>query len=61
MGGHEAVNKASWSAVQAVSQKNELAARTVPSMKTEVARIAESAAAHQARRLVAQEPKRIPA
>jgi len=61
MGFHDAVNKAVWSAVQAVSQKNELAAQTVTSMKQEIARIAESAAAHQAQRLVAEEPNRIPA
>jgi phosphate:Na+ symporter len=58
---HNAVTKAVMSAVQAVSQKNELAAQTVTSMKQEITRIADSAAIHQARRLVAEEPNRIPA
>jgi phosphate:Na+ symporter len=58
---HVAVNRAVGAAVQAVAQKNELAARTVTSMKQEITRIADSAAAHQAQRLVAEEPNRIPA
>ena len=58
---HEAVNRAVAAAVQAVAQKNELAARSVTSMKEEISRIADSAAAHQAQRLVAAEPNRIPA
>jgi phosphate:Na+ symporter len=58
---HVAVNRAVEAAIQAVAQKNELAARTVTSMKQEIARIADSAAAHQAQRLVAEEPNRIPA
>jgi len=58
---HEAVNRAVAAAVQAVAQKNELAARSVTSMKEEISRIADSAAAHQAERLVAAEPNRIPA
>jgi len=58
---HVAVNRAVNSAVQAVAQKNEVAARTVTAMKQEVAQIADSAAAHQAQRLVAEEPNRIPA
>ncbi len=57
---HVAVNQAVESAVQAVAQKNQLAARSVTSMKQEINRIAESAAAHQAQRLVAEEPNRIP-
>ena len=61
MGFHEAVNKAVWSAVQAVAQKNEVAAQNVTSMKQEITQIVESAAAHQAQRLVAEEPNRIPA
>jgi phosphate:Na+ symporter len=60
-GFHEAVTKSLWAAVQAVSQKNELAAQTVTSMKQEISRIADSAAIHQAQRLVAEEPNRIPA
>jgi phosphate:Na+ symporter len=60
-GFHNAVTKAVWSAIQAVSQKDEPAARTVTSMKQEISRIADSAAAQEAMRLVAAEPKRIPA
>lgn len=58
---HVAVNRAVECAVQAVAQNNELAARTVTSMKQEITHIADSAAAHQAQRLVAEEPNRIPA
>ena len=58
---HVAVNRAVNSAVQAVAQKNEVAARAVTSMKQEIAQIADSAAVHQAQRLVAEEPNRIPA
>lgn len=58
---HVAVNRAVQCAVQAVAQNNELAARTVTSMKQEITHIADSAAAHQAQRLVAEEPNRIPA
>jgi phosphate:Na+ symporter len=60
-GFHNAVTKSVALAVQAVSQKNELAARSVTSMKQEISRIADSAAVHEAQRLVAAEPKRIPA
>ena len=58
---HVAVNRAVNAAVRAVAQKNEVAARTVTSMKQEIAQIADSAAVHQAQRLVAEEPNRIPA
>ena len=58
---HEAVNRAVAGAVQAVVQKNEVAARAVTSMKREITQIADSAAVHQAQRLVAEEPNRIPA
>ncbi|MFE8032093.1 Na/Pi cotransporter family protein [Thiohalocapsa marina] len=58
---HVAVNQAVEAAVLAVAQKSELAARTVTSKKQEITRIADSAAAHQAQRLVAEEPNRIPA
>ena len=58
---HSAVDKALQAAVHAVSQKTDLAARNVTSMKQEISRIADSAAAHEAQRLVAVEPKRIPA
>ncbi|NEX23667.1 Na/Pi cotransporter family protein, partial [Thiorhodococcus mannitoliphagus] len=58
---HAAVTRSVEAAVHAVAQRNELAARTVTSMKQEISHIADSAAVHQARRLVAEEPNRIPA
>jgi phosphate:Na+ symporter len=58
---HRAVSRALGAALQAVAQNNEIAARTVTAMKREISEIADSAAAHEARRLVAEEPKRIPA
>ncbi len=58
---HKVVNKAFRLAVQAVSQSNEQVASMVISMKDEVSALADSAAAHQAERLVAEEPNRIPA
>ena len=54
-----AVCKAVAAAIQAVSQSNERAAQVVIGMKDEINRIAESAAAHEARRLIASEPNRI--
>ena len=56
-----AVSKAVAAAVQAVAQRNERAAQVVTGMKDEINRIADSAAAHEARRLVAEEPNRIAA
>lgn len=58
---HLVVTRSVTAAIQAVAQNNDLAAQTVTSMKQEISRIAESAAAHQAQRLVAEEPNRIPA
>ncbi len=58
---HEMVLKAFKIAVQAVSQENEQAAQAVVSMKEEVSRMAKAAAAHQAERLVADEPNRLQA
>ncbi|MTW22969.1 Na/Pi cotransporter family protein [Allochromatium palmeri] len=58
---HRTVSRALGTALQAVAQNNEIAARTVTAMKREISAIADSAAAHEARRLVAEEPKRIPA
>ena len=58
---HKVVNKAFSLAVQAVSQSNEQVATMVIAMKDEVSELADSAAAHQAERLVAEEPNRIPA
>ncbi|MBK8888859.1 MAG: Na/Pi cotransporter family protein [Dechloromonas sp.] len=60
-GFQEAISKAVAAAVQAVGQRNERAAQVVTSMKSEITQIAESAAAHEARRLVAEEPNRLPA
>jgi len=58
---HKVVNKAFRLAVQAVSQSNDEVAELVIAMKDEVSELADSAAAHQAERLVAEEPNRIPA
>jgi phosphate:Na+ symporter len=58
---HRVVGKAFQGAVQAVSQSNREAARAVIDMKQEIDHIVTSAAAHQAARLVADEPNRIPA
>jgi phosphate:Na+ symporter len=60
-GFQDAVTKAVAAAVQAVGQHNERAAQVVIGMKEEINAIADSAAAHQARRLIAEEPNRIPA
>ncbi len=61
LGFHKLVTKAFDTAVQAVSQNNEEAAQVVISMKDEISKMSDSAAAHQAARLVAEEPNRIPA
>jgi phosphate:Na+ symporter len=61
LGFHKLVTKAFNAAVQAVSQNNEEAALVVISMKDEISKMSDSAAAHQAARLVAEEPNRIPA
>lgn len=58
---HQVVTKAFENAVQAVSQSNQEAAETVIAMKQEIQEMVNSAAAHQAERLVAEEPNRIPA
>ncbi len=60
-GFHQVVTKAFEGAVQAVSQSNEEAAKSVIAMKSEITSLVNSAAAHQAERLVAEEPNRIPA
>jgi phosphate:Na+ symporter len=61
VGFHRVVTRSVAAAVQAVAQNHELAARSVTCMKQEIQRIADSAAIHQAQRLVAEEPNRIPA
>lgn len=58
---HRVVTRAFHGAVQAVSQNNREAARSVIDMAQEISGLATSAAAHQAVRLVADEPNRIPA
>ena len=60
-GFHKVITKAFMAAVQAVSQNNTEAARVVISMKDEINILSNSAATHQAERLVAEEPNRIPA
>ncbi|MEW8521531.1 MAG: Na/Pi cotransporter family protein [Candidatus Thiodiazotropha endolucinida] len=60
-GFHKVVKKAVDSAVQSVSQLNTEVAQSVIAMKHEINRIVESAAVHQASRLVAEEPNRIAA
>jgi phosphate:Na+ symporter len=58
---HTVVERALASAIQAVSQDNREVAELVIRMKDEITALADSAAAHQAARLVAEEPNRIPA
>jgi len=58
---HAAVRRALDMALVAVSQKNEAAAAEVIGMKTEINQLADSAALHEARRLVAHEPGRLAA
>jgi phosphate:Na+ symporter len=60
-GFHKVVASSVKLAVQAVSQNNKEVAQTVIGMKDEIAELADSAALHQAQRLVVDEPNRIPA
>ena len=60
-GFHELLKRALSGAVQAVSQNNREVAKVVIDMKDEINALANSAAVHQAARLVAEEPNRIPA
>jgi phosphate:Na+ symporter len=60
-GFHRVVSKAVDVAIQAVTQNSAETAHTVTGMKAEITRIANSTAAHQAKRLVADEPNRIEA
>ncbi|MEW8050814.1 MAG: Na/Pi cotransporter family protein [Candidatus Thiodiazotropha sp.] len=60
-GFHKVVKKAVDGAVQSVSQLNTQVAQSVIAMKDEINKMAESAAVHQASRLVAEEPNRIAA
>lgn len=56
---HAATLRALDLALQAVTQKNPTAAAHVIRMKEEITRLADSAAVHEARRLVAEEPNRL--
>ncbi|MDH3352677.1 MAG: Na/Pi cotransporter family protein, partial [Gammaproteobacteria bacterium] len=60
-GFHEIVTRSVDAAIQAVSENSVEAARSVTDMKKEIARIANSAAIHEAKRLVLNEPNRIEA
>ncbi len=60
-GFHKVVIGAVVGSVQAVSQSNTEVANKVIAMKHEITELADSAAAHQAKRLVAEEPNRIQA
>ena len=60
-GFQQAITRAVTAAVQAVAQRNQRAAQVVTGMKEEINEIADSAALHEARRLIAEEPNRIPA
>jgi phosphate:Na+ symporter len=54
-GFQQAITKAVAAAVQAVAQRNQRSAQVVIGMKEEINSIADSAAAHEARRLIAAE------
>lgn len=58
---HAAVTRGLDMALLAITQKNDMAAAEVLSMKDEIERRADSAALHEVRRLVASEPGRLPA
>jgi len=58
---HATVSRSVVAAVQAVSQGSEIAAQSVTNMKDEISRQIDSAALHEAKRLVAEEPNRISA
>jgi len=58
---HELIKTATAKAIHAVAHRDVATAREVIDMKADISRISDSAAAHQASRLVASEPKRIPA
>ena len=60
-GFHDTVTQAVIEAVKAVSENDAQAAAAVTAMKKEITRIANSAAAHQAKRLLVNEPHRIEA
>jgi phosphate:Na+ symporter len=58
---HKAVTESVRTAIQAVSQNSEESARIVIDMKGRISELTDSAAMHQAKRLVAEEPNRLAA
>ena len=58
---HDAVSSTAEMALNAVTDNNEVAAQNVIHMKAEINRMMDSAAMHEAQRLVAAEPDRLPA
>jgi phosphate:Na+ symporter len=58
---HASVVKAVDAAIQAVSQGSDLAAQSVTDMKDDINQLVDSAAVHEAQRLVVEEPNRIAA
>jgi len=58
---HAVVSRALGAAMAAVTTKSLEATQVVVAMKQEINRLADSAAIHQAQRLVAEEPNRLPA
>ncbi len=58
---HQVISRALTLAIQSVSQSNIAVAKSVIKMKEEINTLSNSAAVHQAARLVANEPNRIPA
>ncbi len=58
---HTVISSATAKAIEAVAQNDREAAEAVLAMKADIDQLADSAALHQATRLVAREPNRIPA
>ncbi len=58
---HEKVSETVALAIQAVTEGDQAAAQQVIDMKTDINRLADAAALHQAKRLIAEEPKRLQA
>ena len=58
---HEVIKAATTTAIEAVANNDIDSANKVIAMKAEITRLSDSAAVHEASRLVAQEPNRIPA
>ncbi len=58
---HEKISETVALAIQAVTEGDQAAAQQVIDMKTDINRLADAAALHQAKRLIAEEPKRLQA